>query len=443
MKCYSLSHLADHVLLRELAVLVTQDRVTTAALLAHLAEVDDRKLYLPAAHASMYSYCVRVLRMSEDTAFKRIRVARTARQFPAILAAIADGRLNLSAVVLLAPHLTPDIADDLLAAAAHKNNAQIELLLARRFPRPDLPTLVQAITPAGLTDELDLRQVNDPALQLAVRPVVPSVESDTLVQTVPLVSRTKLAPLSPGRYALQLTVDQATYDQLRYAQALLGHAVPSGAVEQVLKRALDSLVQQLEQQKFARSARSRPRQQSSAAGRHVPAEIRRTVWQRDGGQCTFVSDRGQRCEERTRLEFDHVEPVARGGATTVAGVRLRCRAHNQYAAECAFGAGFMRAKREEARCRAAQEKAETQAQATAEAKAHEKARAEAAAEAASLLDVTPWLRKLGFTVEEARRGVALCAHLPDGPLEERVRVALRGLAPNCARRAMHGASGPA
>src|SRR6266487_2417788 len=145
MKAYSLSHLADHTLLRELAAVLAQQRGTTATLLAYLAEVDERRLYLPAAHASMYSYCVHELHMSEDTALRRIRVVRAARQFPAIYAALAEGRLNQTAVLLLAPHLTPETADPLLAAATHKSKAEIELLLAERFPRPDVPTLVQAV----------------------------------------------------------------------------------------------------------------------------------------------------------------------------------------------------------------------------------------------------------------------------------------------------------
>src|SRR5438046_1990436 len=108
MNSYSLTHLADSTLLHDLVALVTQDRATTAALLAHLAEVDERRLYLPLAFSSMYDYCVRELHMSEDTAFKRIRVARTARRFPAIFPALADGRLNLNAVLLLTPNLTPE-----------------------------------------------------------------------------------------------------------------------------------------------------------------------------------------------------------------------------------------------------------------------------------------------------------------------------------------------
>jgi len=72
MSRYSLTHLADHVLLRDLGELVALDRATTADLLAHLAEVDARKLYLPAGYPSMYAWCVGELGFSEDCAWKRI-----------------------------------------------------------------------------------------------------------------------------------------------------------------------------------------------------------------------------------------------------------------------------------------------------------------------------------------------------------------------------------
>src|SRR2546428_1699156 len=137
MRAYKLSHLSDDELLRDLAALVATDRATTAALLAHLAEVDARRLYLPAAHPSMYSWCVHELGLSEQSAFKRIRAARTARQFPAIFPALAEGRLHGSPVLLLAPYLTPETADELLGAAAHRTNTEIEQLLAQRFPRAD------------------------------------------------------------------------------------------------------------------------------------------------------------------------------------------------------------------------------------------------------------------------------------------------------------------
>src|SRR5262249_38408833 len=97
-------------------------------------------------------------------------------------------------------------------------------------------------------------------------------------------------------------------------------------------------------------ARTRPVKPNS---RHVPARVKRAVWKRDGGRCTYVSDSGHRCEERTDLQFDHVLEFARGGDATAAGIRLRCQTHNQLTAEQTLGAAFMAHRRESARFRPA------------------------------------------------------------------------------------------
>ena len=337
MSKYSLSHVSDAALSRDLAAAAARDRASTAILLAHIAEFDARKLYLPAAHSSMYSYCVHELRLGEQAAFKRIRAARAARQFPPIFAAIAESRLNISAVVLLAPHLCQENAEELLSAAAGQSQDAIERLLAQRFPRPDVPTLVSALGPSAPPPSRTVEAPGSGELQLSSR----TVEAPAPPQ--------KLTPLAPQRYALQTTVDQETYDLLRQAQTLLGHQLNSGDIAPVLTRALRLLVRHLERRKFAATDRPRRRGRSSSNPRHVPAAVKRAVRERDQDQCTFRSESGQRCPARTRLGFDHIEPVARGGQATVDGMRLRCRAHNQYAAECTFGAGFMARKREAAR----------------------------------------------------------------------------------------------
>jgi len=416
MTPWSLSHVSDGALLRDLAALVAQDRATTAALLAHLAEVDARKLYLPAAYPSMYAYCVGELGLCEQAAFKRIQAARAARRFPAIYAAVADGRLHLSAVVLLGPYLTPENADELLTAAAHQSKAGIEQLLAERFPRPDVPAQIQTLSPAPALGAGSL----SPGIVEARAPA--RVAQLAPGQVGPPAPRPQVAALAPERFALQLTISKDTHDKLRYAQALLSHQIPSGEVAAVLDRALDALLRQLERRKFAATTQPRPRR-ATAGKRHIPAEVRRAVWARDGGQCTFMSETGHRCPARSRLEFDHSEPVARGGQATVANVRLRCRSHNQYAAECAFGSGFMSRKREEAQ------------HAAAAARAAEEALREER-------DVVPWLRALGFRADEARRAAAHCETIPDASLEERVRLALSCLGrPH--RRVMKGPGRPA
>jgi hypothetical protein len=159
----------------------------------------------------------------------------------------------------------------------------------------------------------------------------------------------RLVPIATERFALHVSFGRSAYDKLRYAQSLLGHQVPSGDLSEVLERVLDLAIGQLEKRKLGATHRPRPVRRFSQNARYIPRHVRRAVWERDGGRCTFVSSTGHRCEARTRLEFDHVDPVARGGQATMAGVRLRCRSHNQYGAECAFGADFMRDKREQSR----------------------------------------------------------------------------------------------
>jgi len=224
-------------------------------------------------------------------------------------------------------------------------------------------------------------------------------------------------PLSPQSFAVQFTLSERGHHQLRYAQALLGHQISSGDIAQVFERALDALIPQLEKQKFAATSRPRPGR-TTAGVRHVPAEVKRAVWARDGGRCSFVSATGRRCPARTRLEYDHVEEVARGGQATVAGMRLCCRAHNQYGAERTFGAEFMRHKRQAA----AETRAVTRARMAAAARTTE-AHAPVSNDSEGR-DVVPWLRQLGFNASEIRRATARCADLPEATLEQRLRVAL-------------------
>ena len=411
MRACMLTHLSDAILARDLRTAASGERASTAVLLAHIAEFDARRLYLPAGYPSMYAYCVENLGLSEDSALKRIQAARVAREFPAILPALADGRVHLSAVLLLAPHLGPENAGDLLAAAAHRTKAQVAALLAERFPRSELLPMVVALPAGTARDQHAPGHVGDTC------PPATTTTCGGELAPGPVASRAKLAPVAPERYALQVTIGRDTYEKLRHAEALLSHAIPAGDLAAVLDRLIDLGVAQLEKRRFCAARRPRPRRRRGSANpRHIPAHVKRVVWERDGGQCTYVSAAGHRCAARRFLQFDHVDPVARGGQATVAGLRLRCRAHNQFEAERTFGAGFMSAKRAGARRTAAAQRL-----------------ARAAAEEQSS-DVTSCLRTLGFRAGEARRAAAYCATLPDATLEDRVRTALSFLCPKAGGR---------
>jgi 5-methylcytosine-specific restriction endonuclease McrA len=344
MEFYELGRLADHVVLPGLMSVVASGCVNTAETLAYLAVADERRLYLSAAYPSMYQYCLGELHMSEDAAAKRIQAARAARQFPAVFEAVEKGWLHLSGVCVLAPHLTRENAKDLIVAATHRTRAEIETLLAERFPRPDVPTLVMAVPPACVNGSRVQERVCESREQHAPGHVDGALGRPAQQPAAADTPRPRLTPLAPQRFALQVTIDQQTHDKLRRAKELLAHAVPSGDLAEVLDRALDALIEKLERRRNAATDRPRARR-SAARGRQIPAEVKRVVTRRDGDRCTYVSEKGRRCEERGHMEFDHVMPVARGGRSTVANVRLRCRAHNQHEADRVFGRGFMDEKR--------------------------------------------------------------------------------------------------
>ena len=143
----SLSHLSATSVGRGLAESSRRERAATAELLRYLAEFDARRLYRVHGLSSSYAYCVKVLGFSEDSACRRIDVARKGRLYPGIFRALADGSLHLTGAALLAEHLTTANADDLLAAAANRSKAGIEQLLAERFPRADPPTRARRRSP--------------------------------------------------------------------------------------------------------------------------------------------------------------------------------------------------------------------------------------------------------------------------------------------------------
>ena len=138
--------LSDHDLLARLDALAGQDRETSAEIVGHLAALEMRPtLYAAQGYGSLFAYCTQALRLSEDSACNRIAAARACRRFPAILDLLASGSLTLTGVRLLAPHLTGDNHDAVLARAANGSRRQLEALAAELAPRPDVVASVRRL----------------------------------------------------------------------------------------------------------------------------------------------------------------------------------------------------------------------------------------------------------------------------------------------------------
>jgi len=336
------SDLSDSSLRQAMPGVVAAEHRSIAALVACLAEYGRRRLHNADGYPTLCAYAIDALGYSEDSAWRRAKAAEVAQDFPAVLPMLADGRLHLTALVMVAPHLTRANADELLELVALKNKKTIERVLAERFPHPDLPTRLAPLASQTLYSVAPAR--NDGV----VTAEAPTDARPTLCTAAPArnegpIPPAKLAMRAPERFGLQVTIDETTHDLLRRAQELLSHQVPNGDLPTVLRRVLEAAVPVLEKRKFG-TAKARVHR-SRAKGRNIPKHVKHAVWKRDGGQCTYVGGNGHRCTSRKFLEFHHIVPFARDGDPTIPNIQLRCRAHNQYEAMRDFGFAFMEHKR--------------------------------------------------------------------------------------------------
>lgn len=429
--------LTDGQLLTSTERLLAKDHALTAELLLHLAEIDTRRLYLERAYPSMFAFCVGELGMSEDATYARITVARAAQRLPGILAYLSEGRVHLTGLRLLAPHLTAENWATILGEAAGKSKQGLEELVARLAPKPAVPATMRKL-PERRRTELPLSPATlepsravvvppapvampappatpnatrehsatagpssvkpttpadpspiDPATPAGPAPVSPA--GPAAVRPAPTAGphRPIIRPLAEEAFRVQFTASRETRDKLREAQALLRHQVPDGDLAKIVELALDLLLADTKKKRFAvgnkvrpapkkaeaesspgnhepsetlqqpRTALQQPRtapHQPNAAPperpsssrrtetRHIPAAIRRAVFERDAGRCAFVDARGQRCPERGGLELDHLDGYARTQRHSVDRIRLACRAHNRHAADRMYGREFMEEK---------------------------------------------------------------------------------------------------
>jgi hypothetical protein len=214
----SIQSLTDEQLLSHLKSAASRERETTAHLIALLAEMDARTIYLAEGYASLFVYCTRCLHLSEHAAYGRIEAARVARRFPIVLELLTGGSITLTTVCVLASHLNEENHRKLLEAARHRSKREVEQQVAALAPKPDVPSEIRklpqpqrpvhSVVPLAAVDiaHSARREVDWTPL-----PSVPQVRTP-----VPLVT-----PLAPERYKVQFTIGRETHDKLRRVQDLL------------------------------------------------------------------------------------------------------------------------------------------------------------------------------------------------------------------------------
>jgi hypothetical protein len=355
--------------------------------IAHLGEVEARRLHLELGFRSLFEYCTEHLRYSENEAGIRILAARTARRFPIIYQALLEGSLHVTAVCRLARFLTEENQAELLTTARNKSKAEVDALLATLFPAAFEASRKahgnDVIQPCGAnsyrvqfaaTEELraklefacDMMSHSNPKRELSV---VIERALDALIKQ--LITRRFGKSLQQSRAGAGLGVAGAPEQPIRDAGAILqtcavvtaspsachGHPPVEATREEPRTKGSNAASRALEQKRIAcdsemgttsgltapapppPSLRSHdtPGTQQPRLRMSIPSAVRRAILERDGLRCTFTSAAGRRCSARAQLQFHHQHAWARGGPDTTENLSVMCAAHNRYLAEQDFG----------------------------------------------------------------------------------------------------------
>jgi 5-methylcytosine-specific restriction endonuclease McrA len=235
---------------------------------------------------------------------------------------------------LLRPHLTAENYVAVLDRARHKCKRDIEHLIVQLQPKPEVPSFVRKLPTPAVKPEA--APVTCHSLLSVGEREAAEPESRMQLPSPRRNGSTVGSPITPERYKVQFTIEREVYDRFRRAQDLLRHTIPTGDPAEIFDKALTLLLKSLEKHKLATTDRPRSQRRSSSGSRHIPAAVKRAVWERDGGCCACVGTNG-RCTERGFLEFHHIVPFAANGDATIENMELRCRAHNLYEADIFFG----------------------------------------------------------------------------------------------------------
>src|SRR5689334_14706579 len=251
--------LCDAELVAGLDRVVGSGRRLLAELLAHLCEVEDRRLHLDAGYPSLFAYCMARLGFTEDEAYRRINVARVARKAPVVFNWIAEGRLSLSVASLLQPYVLSPNLPQVIEALAGKSVKEAREALVAFFPRPDIVASIRKL-PRSSSEAAPL--VSAPAEPLLLpearlgathshaKGTRETSASTPAPAHPPARPSSHTEPLSPGRFKIQFTADAALKDKLELARDLQRHAVPSGDLAIILHKALDLLLTDIQKRRF-------------------------------------------------------------------------------------------------------------------------------------------------------------------------------------------------
>jgi hypothetical protein len=278
--------------------LVKKETLIGIEVLWHLREIDSRKSFAEWGHSNLYVYCMDELKYSRGSAHRRIASMKLLREVPEIEQKIESGDLNVSTI-----------------SQAHTFFHQEERQLGKTYTAEEKKEVLSELEGKSSDQTERLLKSKSPELK----------------------KREKKRVLNANETEIRFTADQRLMEKLEKLKNLMGHQSCAQTYAGLFEELADLALKKLDPMEKPKAVLPVDTKSSTGGTRYIPEKVKRAVWQRDQGQCTYVDAQGGRCKGKHALQYEHIIPFARGGKTSFENLKLLCPAHNQFSAIQAYG----------------------------------------------------------------------------------------------------------
>jgi len=297
-----MKNLSDSALVAELRGLVARERSLLTEVLQYLLEVEVRKLYLARGFSSLFAFCTEELGYSEPEAQLRIQSMRLLKAVPEVEAKLESGELSMSVAAQIQgaarrEKLPKERVRGLVEELSGASKREAERVLASHFPGTARPEKLKPLA----EDLVEIRF---------------TVSREVVEEVNELLDRGAHVNFERSYEKLFARLVAQELDRQRKKEG-----VPSRQAS--VKPAADKSAEAI-------APNASPQRPDKVIARHIPAEVRRKVFQRDGGCCQYQDPQTKKiCGTTHGVQIDHILPFSHGGNHSLENLRLLCGAHNR------------------------------------------------------------------------------------------------------------------
>ncbi len=341
------------VILQELRAAVAEERRSAIRVLHLLKEVERTQIYLEMGHSTLFEFAMKELGYSAGAAYRRLQSMKLLKDLPALEEKIQDGSLSLCVAAKTQSffrqenlrrkeageeRLDSKTKEEVINSVLGTSNRECEAKLAALLPEAPLPkekerpiskdkSLIQFVASRELLEKIEKLKGLTAHQNFEAR-------YDRLFEILVDLGLEKFDPdRKPEKPKSDQTISAPKKAAANSSPSSLPDAFPTLETEQPTKLS-KALTSKASTKDALTTLAFKAKPGSPRRTRYIPMAVRREVWKRDCGMCTYRDPKtGQRCGSRHGIQYDHIRPYAWGGENTVQNLRLRCGRHNRYTAQ--------------------------------------------------------------------------------------------------------------